>query len=144
MILKVKKLNDDAKIPEMQTSGAAGFDLTAIRREVSEDGSYLKYHTGIALEIPEGYEGQIRPRSSIAKNTDLILINSPGTIDADYRGEIIVVFKPLKPAFAKTYKPGDRIAQIVFNKVEKADIVIAHELSNTQRDEGGFGSTGEG
>lgn len=143
MVLNIKKLREDAIIPEYGTGGSAGLDLTAVERQIAPGGGFLKYHTGLALEIPEGYEGQIRPRSSIAKNTDLILINSPGTIDSDYRGEIIVVFKPIVGVQARTYKPGDRIAQLVINKVEKAEIVVTHELSETERGEGGFGSTGQ-
>ena len=98
--------------------------------------------TGLFLEIPEGFEGQVRPRSGLALKYGIGMLNAPGTIDSDYRGEVgVILFNSTdKPFF---YKKGDRIAQIVFAKVLQAEFEQVEELSCTERGEGGFGSTGQ-
>lgn len=143
MNLKVKKLNDKAVIMAYETEGSVGMDLTAVTEKILDiKTGAICYGTGLAVEIPEGYEAQIRPRSSIYKK-DLFLVNPPGTIDSDYRGEIKVIFKPTKFAGASKYNVGDRIAQLVVSPISRVTVVEVDELSETVRDEGGFGSTGE-
>lgn len=137
-MVKFKKLHKDAKMPFRAHKTDAGADLYATSIERSVNG-VITYGCGISLEIPDGYEAQIRPRSSIYK-TDLIMCNSPGTIDSSFRGEIMVKFRVLdKPA--KVYEIGDRIAQIVINKVELLDFEEVNDLTETERGNGGFGST---
>ncbi len=129
--------------PHYQTEHAAGVDLyAAVTAEtVIDAGTWKLIPTGISVAIPEGYEGQVRPRSGLALKNGIGLLNSPGTIDADYRGEVSIIL------FNFSDKPfiihrGDRIAQLVFAKVEKARFVQADALSITTRGEGGFGHTG--
>ncbi len=141
MELKLKKLNDNAQTPEYKTKGAVAMDLIATSEDIDIKNGFITYGTGLAIEVPEGYEAQIRPRSSI-REKDLILINSPGTIDQDYRGEIMVTFKPLRPMGSRKYAVGERMAQLVIVPVQKVDIVVVEELSETSRGAGGFGSTG--
>lgn len=141
MRLKLKKLNENATVPEYKTSGSVAMDLVATTEEIDIKNGYITYGTGLALEVPEGYEAQVRPRSSI-REKDLILINSPGTIDQDYRGEIMVTFKPLRPMGSRKYAVGERVAQLVIVPVEKVDVIVVDELSQTDRGTGGHGSTG--
>jgi dUTP pyrophosphatase len=98
--------------------------------------------TGIFMELPEGYEAQVRPRSGLAIKQGITCLNSPGTIDSDYRGEIKIILINLS-GDVQVIEPGDRIAQIVVQKVERASLVTASELSGTHRSDGGFGSTGK-
>lgn len=130
-------------IPRYMSSGAAGVDLpAAIDKEmVVEPGKFCLIPTGISFEIPLGYEGQIRPRSGLAVKHGITVLNSPGTIDSDYRGEIKVIIinfgdKPFK------ISRGDRIAQLIINKVERVNFVPVVSLEETGRGEGGFGHTG--
>lgn len=139
--VKVKRLHPDAKLPEYKTDGSVGMDLFSC-------GNYTVYAqeqelvgTGIAIAIPKGYEGQVRPRSGLAAEYEISITNSPGTIDSDYRGEIQVILRNNSPDDFEV-KKGDRIAQIVFKKVEIAKILEVGNLDNTTRGEGGFGSTG--
>ena len=99
-------------------------------------------HTGLKIALPEGYEAQIRPRSGLAAKYGITVLNSPGTIDADYRGEIGVILVNLSNT-SFTIQPGDRIAQLVVAKFEQIDWLPMNELSDTKRGEGGFGSTGK-
>ena len=122
------------------TELAAGVDLVAVDHYYDEDNKYHEYGCGIAVEIPPGYELQIRPRSSIRKKS-LILVNSPGTIDADYRGELIVTFKEIDDR-GEIYSIGDRIAQAVLVAVPRVEYVEVDKLTDTERGDGGFGSTG--
>lgn len=138
-IIKFQKLDELAKPPKQGHSGDAGFDLYATRCERIGLFKY-RYGTGIALEIPKGYEGQLRPRSSIHK-TGMILANSPGTIDAPYRGEIMAVFWKI-PFIGKIYEVGDRICQLVIKAVPQIEYVETETLSETDRGNAGFGSTG--
>lgn len=144
MELKFKRLSEKAVMPIRATKGSAGYDLTATRitTELNECGQLvLVYHTDIAIEIPEGYEGEIRPRSSISKKS-LRMCNAPGTIDSDYRGEITVKFNSTTDVVPSVYNVGERFAQILFKKVEDVEFVESEELSKTERGDGGYGSTG--
>jgi dUTP pyrophosphatase len=132
-----------ARIPEYQSHGAAGADIYALVNEpiTLEPGDTALIPTGISIELPGDYEAQIRPRSGLAINHGITLLNSPGTIDSDYRGEIKIIMTNLgKKDFSIT--TGMRIAQMVFNKVYKGDFVLSAELSQTDRNKGGFGHSG--
>jgi len=140
--LKIKKLDEKAKIPEYQTDGAAGFDLCSIVDYRLEVGEMKLIPTGLAVEVPEGYELQLRPRSGNAKNYQVTLMNSPGTLDSDYRGPIGILLKnhghqPFE------IKVSDRIAQGVLSTVTQANFKVVDELSETNRGSGGYGSTGK-
>lgn len=143
--MKVKVVNkSNSKLPKYESSGAAGLDL----RANLEDSFTLQplertlIKTGVFLEIPEGYEAQVRPRSGLALKKGVTVLNAPGTIDADYRGEVGVILINLsKQPFV--IENGDRIAQLVFAKVEQAELLEVKELSETSRGAGGFGSTGK-
>lgn len=130
-------------IPRYQSEHAAGCDLHACIDEdiVLDSQEYCTIPTGIKVEIPEGYEAQVRPRSGLAANHGIGILNAPGTIDADYRGEIkVILFNLGKKPFRIRSK--DRIAQLVFNKIERASFEIVEDLERTSRQEGGFGHTG--
>ena len=132
-----------ARLPEYATSRAAGMDLRAhISQPLTlQPGERALIPTGLRMAIPPGYEGQVRPRSGLAIRHGISLLNSPGTIDADYRGEIKVIVANLgsEPV---TINPGDRIAQLVIAPVVRAELVEVDELPETERGEGGFGHTG--
>jgi dUTP pyrophosphatase len=142
-VVKIKKLKPNASIPDRQSDGAAGYDLHAcIDTEcIVQPGEVQLIPTGISCEIPFGFEIQIRPRSGLASREKLLIINSPGTIDSDYRGEFFVPIMNLndKPFRVEN---GMRIAQIILSKVESIQWEVAQDLSATQRGEGGFGSSG--
>ena len=144
-ILRVKKLRENAILPNYMTEHAAGMDLHAALDQplTVAPGQRLLIPTGLALEIPPGFEGQIRPRSGLALKKGLSLPNSPGTIDADYRGEvgIIVINHGMEPV---TFEPGDRIAQLVIAPVERVALLEVVDLEETLRSSGGFGHTGLG
>ncbi|MCL2683383.1 MAG: dUTP diphosphatase [Bacteroidales bacterium] len=130
-------------LPTYETQGSAGMDL---RADLNEDVILRPLEralipTGLRIELPIGYEAQIRPRSGLAAKHGLTVLNSPGTIDADYRGEIKVILVNLSNEIF-TIKHGERIAQMVIAKHETVDFVEVIELSQTQRGEGGFGHTG--
>lgn len=138
MILKVKRLNKNSVLPSYAKKGDAGMDLTAV--SLSKTIQYYEYGTGLAVEIPYGYVGLIFPRSSISK-TDHFLRNSVGVIDSGYRGE--VKLRMSLPALGqKQYKVGEKIGQLMVIKLPWVDIEEAEELSETDRGDGGFGSTG--
>lgn len=130
-------------LPHYQTAHSAGVDLyAAIDQEVCiEAGKWSLIPTGIAMAIPEGHEGQVRPRSGLALKHGIGMLNGPGTIDSDYRGEIGVILFNFS-AVPFTVRRGDRIAQLVFTRIEKAGFVKVHSLSETDRGSGGFGHTG--
>jgi dUTP pyrophosphatase len=141
--VKFKRLTPTAKIPAYQTAHAAGMDLVA---DVSgtvfvSPGQRRAIPTGLTIEIPPGYEGQVRPRSGRAINEGLTMINSPGTIDADYRGEVKVLIVNLGDRTIEIH-PGDRIAQLIIAPVVRAEIVEVEELAESTRGTGGFGHTG--
>ncbi len=130
-------------VPEYKTEDAAGCDLCAcLKKEmVISPGEFCTVPTGLSIEIPEGYEAQVRPRSGLARKYGIGILNSPGTIDADYRGEImIILFNFGKKPFR--IKNGDRIAQLVFNRVVRGHFKKVKRLKRTKRHKGGFGHTG--
>ena len=139
--LKIKNLSDNP-MPCFKNPGDSGMDICS-----NEDVRVLAFNwklisTGIYLEIPEGYEVQVRSRSGLAAKYGLMVLNSPGTIDSGYRGEVSV-FLMNHNHFPYDVTKGDRIAQLVMAPIIKADIVAATELSTTERNDGGFGSTGK-
>jgi dUTP pyrophosphatase len=140
MILKIKKLSNDAIMPEYKTSQSAGMDLCANEDAIIKPMEIKLISTGLSFEIENGFEAQIRPRSGLSLK-GITVANSPGTIDADYRGEIKIVLINLGKEDYKIAK-GDRIAQAVIAKAEQAIIQNADELSETSRGSKGFGSTG--
>lgn len=133
-----------ATIPSYQTSGAAGADICAFMDEpaVLHPGERKLIATGIRVEIPEGFEIQVRPRSGLALKYGLTVLNAPGTIDSDYRGEIGIVLVNLGSE-AVTVSSGDRIAQLVVASAVQCSFVEAEALSDTDRGSGGYGSTGK-
>jgi len=132
------------EMPSYQTSGSAGFDLcAAITEPISLlPGMRCLIPSGFAMAIPPGYEGQVRPRSGLALKHGLTIVNAPGTIDSDYRGEVAIVLinhgqEPYE------IRPFTRIAQLVISRVERSSIELVDELDDTLRGQGGYGSTGE-
>ena len=135
---------EGAVIPEYKTKGAAGADVCALLKEpvFLEPGERALIPTGLYFEIPEEYEIQVRPRSGLAFKNGVTVLNTPGTIDSDYRGELKVILINLgKELF--TVKNGERIAQIIVAPVTQGKFVITESLSETERGAGGFGSTGK-
>ena len=133
----------DLPLPAYMSEGAAGMDLYAnVKEEVTvEKGSIKLIPTGIRIALPEGFEAQIRPRSGLALKNSISLVNSPGTIDSDYRGEIgVIVINLGENDFV--VKRGDRIAQMVINRYEKVEWTECADLDETERGEGGFGHSG--
>ena len=142
--LKVKRLPHCQDLPKYATSGSAGMDLTAaIEQPITlEPGKRTGIPTGLVVEIPAGYEGQIRPRSGLAARAGITLTNSVGTIDSDYRGEVVVLLINHGEE-AYTFEPGERIAQLVITAVPQVQLIEVDETNMTvERGEGGFGSTG--
>lgn len=144
MLIKIKKISPDAILPKYMTEHASGMDLFACLR----DSVYLKplervlIPTGVAISLPVGYEAQIRPRSGLAIKHGITLLNTPGTIDADYRGEIKIIMINLGRNIFEI-KHGERIAQMVISKVVQAELKEVETLDLTLRGTGGFGSTGK-
>ena len=132
-----------AIIPEYKTAGAAGADLCALRDAPNtiQAGRYAMIPTGLFFEIPEGYEVQVRPRSGLAAKNGVTVLNTPGTIDSDYRGEIKVILINLGQSDF-TINSGDRIAQMIIAPVIQASFTTVDQLNETDRGAGGFGSTG--
>jgi dUTP pyrophosphatase len=143
--INFKKLSPLAVLPHYATAHAAGMDLcAALEKPVKlKPGEIRLMPTGLAAEIPQGYEGQVRPRSGLALKHGISIVNAPGTIDADYRGEIGVILINLGSK-AFTVAPGDRIAQMVISPVARAVISEVKALKDTKRGSGGFGHTGVG
>lgn len=133
----------DIGVPEAMTEGAAGYDLRAAVKAdiVVEPGRLALVPTGLRLEIPVGYEAQVRPRSGLAARAQVGVLNSPGTIDSDYRGEVMVLLANLG-SDAFDIRRGERIAQLVIQRVEQAVLVEVDQAAATSRGSGGFGSTG--
>lgn len=132
-----------ATIPSYQSRGASGADICAFLQEqvTLQPGDIKLITTGLVIEIPEGFEAQIRPRSGLAINHGITLLNTPGTIDSDYRGEIKIIVTNLgRKEF--TIENGMRIAQMVFNKIYKGNFIVTSDLSETVRNDGGFGHSG--
>lgn len=167
--VKFKRLHPEAKIPQYATEMAAGFDLVAVEDVIIAPGETAKVPLGFAVQIPPGYEIQIRPRSGVSAKTKLRVANSPGTVDADFRGEVAVLIDNIHepdieyadyvwytiggrclvdvgyaPSVMRTYiiRKGDRIAQGVLAPVLRASFEEVAELDDTERGDGGFGSSG--
>jgi dUTP pyrophosphatase len=143
--LKISVINRSRHpLPEYATAGSSGLDLRANLESAVVLNSLERQliPTGLFMEIPEGYEAQVRPRSGLAIKQGLTCLNSPGTIDADYRGEIKIILINLSRE-PQQVNDGDRIAQLVFQKVEKVNLVSVSELTSSERAEGGFGHTGK-
>lgn len=135
------KLAPGAVLPAYETGGSSGLDIRANEDSTIEAGSWKMVGTGLFPEIQQGFEIQVRSRSGLAAGNGIFVLNSPGTVDSDYRGEIKVILANMsKDNF--TIKKGDRIAQIVICPVIQAKVSKVEEVSNTQRGSGGFGSTG--
>jgi len=143
VLVRVEPEGRGLDLPDYQSEHAAGLDLlAAIEQDLNlAPGERALVSTGIALAIPAGYEGQVRPRSGLAIREGVTLLNAPGTIDADYRGtlQLIVINHGSEPV---TIRRGERLAQLVVARVERAALEIVSELPGTSRGEGGFGSTG--
>ena len=152
MEVKIKKLTENAVIPKYTLEGDAGLDLTATSKEHDKDGNTI-YGTGLAFSIPEGHVGLLFPRSSNAKK-DLRLTNSVGVLDSNYRGEVTFKFrndnysaneddfKNRYIVFTKEYEVGDRVGQLIILPYPKIEFIEADDLGETNRGEGGYGSTG--
>lgn len=144
--IKIQHITDkfsDILLPEYATEGSSGLDLrAAVETEMKiEKGKVGLVPTNLKVEIPIGYEIQIRPRSGLAAKNGIGVLNSPGTIDSDYRGEIkVILFNFSEEDFV--IKRGDRIAQMVVSKVYRAKLILTDELENSKRGDGGFGHTG--
>lgn len=142
-IIDIKiKTEDESLVPSYETLGSAGADLKANESGILHPNERRLIKTGISIELPLGYEAQVRPRSGLALKYGISMVNTPGTIDSDYRGEIGVILinhgdKPFE------YKKGDRIAQLVIAKHSRAEFILTENLSQTQRGTGGFGHTGK-
>ena len=140
--VKVKILNPDAIIPKYQTEEAAGFDLHSVEEKTVKAGEREVIKTGLAVALPKGYELQVRPRSGLALKNGITVLNTPGTVDSDYRWELMVIlFNTSKEDFA--VKKGERIAQAIIKEILQADFAVVEELDSTERGVGGFGSTGK-
>jgi dUTP pyrophosphatase len=143
--VRIKQREDciDLPLPQYETEGASGMDIRASVTEpvLLRPGEIQLIPTGLIVSIPPGFEGQIRPRSGLALNHGIGMVNSPGTIDSDYRGEIgIILINWGRKPF--TIRRGDRIAQMIIGKAYRADIIRADEIDQTPRGEGGFGHSG--
>lgn len=146
MNVKIKKLYEDAIIPKYQTEGSVGMDLHAYIKEDEEPitlrvGKVSVINTGLAIKVPEGYEATVRSRSGLASK-GIFVVNSPGTIDSDYVGELKVLMSCLEITGHSYIRNGDRIAQLVFSPISRALLWEVEKLENTERGTGGLGSTG--
>jgi dUTP pyrophosphatase len=141
MKVKIKKLNPNAVIPKYAKEGDAGLDLVATSK-MSNTTFQASYGTGLAIEIPKGFVGLVFPRSSI-RNTELELSNSVGVIDSGYRGEIQATFNKTNGLDSMSYEVGDKIAQLIVIPYPEVEFEEVSELSDTERGNGGFGSTGK-
>ncbi|MEK6609203.1 MAG: dUTP diphosphatase [Myxococcota bacterium] len=139
--LKIKRLRPDALLPRYMSDEAAGMDLFAVEETRLAPGERASVPTGIALAIAPGYEGQVRPRSGLALRHGVTVANAPGTIDADYRGELRVILVNLGRE-ELSLRAGDRVAQLVIAAVARADVREVDALDDTARGGGGFGHTG--
>jgi dUTP pyrophosphatase len=142
-VLRVRRLRDDAVIPQRAHPGDAGIDLVATEgATLAPAGGRATIGTGIAIEVPHGWAGLVCPRSGLAARHGIGVVNGPGVIDAGYRGEVRVVLCNSDPSAPFEVAPGDRIAQLVLTPVLLAEVEEVHELAAASRDAGGFGSTG--
>jgi dUTP pyrophosphatase len=136
-------LDPDLRLPSYARPGDAGFDLVAREpAEIAPRGGRVLVPTGIAVALPQGYAGFVQPRSGLALNHGVTVLNSPGLVDAGYRGELKVVLVNTDPMHAYTIERGDRIAQFVVQAVEHVQLVVVSELDPSDRGDGGFGHSG--
>lgn len=141
MKVNIKRANENAIIPKYETAGSAGMDLASCEDITILPGQVIAVNTGLKMEIPIGYELQVRSRSGLALKKNIFILNAPGTVDSDFRGEIkAIICNASNQNFA--IRIGDRIAQGVVTNYEKVEFNEIEELSSTERGEGGFGSTG--
>lgn len=140
--LPMAKLKDEAVLPTRAHEGDAGLDLYACEAAHLGPGERWSVGTGVAVEIPEGHAGLVLPRSGLAKKHGIALVNSPGLIDAGYRGEVRVLLLNTDPAETFRVEPGDRIAQLVIAPIALVEPVEVESLSDSARGDGGFGSSG--
>lgn len=138
MKIKILKLTKEAIIPKYAKPGDAGMDLTAVAA-LNDDGKHITYKTGLAVEIPQGYVGFLFPRSSVYK-TGMLLSNCVGVIDSGYRGELMLKYRMTEDC--KIYDVGDRVGQLIIMPYPKVEFEQVYKLSNTERGDGGYGSTG--
>ncbi|MEC9492383.1 dUTP diphosphatase [Flexistipes sp.] len=138
--VKIQKTKD-SRVPVYKTEESAGADLFAAEAGIVKAGKIKLVKTGVSFSIPEGYEAQIRPRSGLALKKGVTILNTPGTIDSDYRGEVGVILVNFGDNDF-VFNTGDRIAQVVFSKVYRAEFTLSDELDTTERGSGGFGHTG--
>lgn len=142
MDIKIEKIFPDAILPSYAYSGDAGMDLFSYETYILKPGERRLFKTGLKVEILEGYEMQIRPRSGLALNHGVTVLNTPGTIDAGYRGEVgVILINHGKEIYS--IKKGDKIAQVVINSVERVVLEEVEKLEESSRGKGGFGSTGK-
>ena len=141
MTLKFRRIHPDATLPSYAHEGDAGMDVRSVEDVEIAPGSRALVHTGLVMMLPPGWEAQVRPRSGLALKHGVTVLNTPGTIDAGYRGEVGVILANFGEGPFKVAK-GDKVAQIVVAPVERAEIVESAELDETERGSGGFGSTG--
>jgi dUTP pyrophosphatase len=145
--IKIKRLNEhysDIELPHYATEGSAGMDIRAALEEemVIQPRAVALVSTNLSVEIPQGYEIQVRPRSGLAVKHEIGILTSPGTIDSDYRGEIKIIMMNFGKEPFKILR-GDRIAQLILSKVYHADFILSDDLEDSKRGAGGFGHTGE-
>jgi len=139
--IKIKKINPEAIIPHYSHEGDAGMDVYSCEDNSINPNERKLISTGLSFEIPRGFEIQVRPKSGLALNSGITVLNTPGTLDSGYRGELkVILFNTSKNTY--DVKKGEKIAQIVLARYEEAEIEEASELTQTTRAEGGFGSTG--
>jgi len=142
--ISVKKLSDTAALPDYAYHGDAGCDLYSCAEVTLPPGGRAMVPTGLALAIPDGYAGFVQPRSGLAAKHGITVLNTPGLIDSKYRGELRVILINLDPCEEYTVGKGDKIAQLVIQRVEEAQFDLVEDLDETARGVGGFGSSGRG
>jgi dUTP pyrophosphatase len=142
MRLAIRRLSSRARLPTRAHDGDAGFDLYALEAGIIPAGERAAVATGIAIELPERHAGLVLPRSGLAAEHGIALVNAPGLIDQGYRGEVRVLLLNTDPREDFSYEAGARIAQLIITRIEAPDIVEVAELAETTRGDGGFGSTG--
>ena len=144
MEVKILQLDKELSLPKYETDGSAGMDLYSTKNTLIIPGQISIISTGIAISLPKGYEAQIRPRSGLAAKHGITVVNAPGTIDSDYRGEIKIILTNLSRQQHQVLR-GNRIAQMVINRVEQINwlpVETGLDLEQSERGSGGFGSTG--
>ena len=142
VVIQVRRLDPDLPLPAYAHPGDAGADLVAAEEVEIAPGARAKVRTGLAIALPEGYVGLVHPRSGLAARLGVTVLNAPGTVDAGYRGEILVILINHDPVNTVKISRGDRIAQLVVQRVERAVFHVVDTLDDTSRGAGGHGSTG--